>query len=91
MFPLPPPERIPGPFVYTIIDLESVDLVIEPTTHIHEHLQLDGDILKILQLNQIEISALRTFHDNRVAKYVTLTCDGEVTNALLPDSLGSRG
>jgi len=72
MYPNQPVERTPGPFSYTLLDLESVDLVIKPTNLMNEHLQLEGDTVKVLCLNDHNVFVLRNHHNNKVVKYVAL-------------------
>jgi len=55
-------------YTFSFRDLASVDLDIEPTEFLHEHLQLENNKVKILAVTPLNMSLLYTYHQNKLAK-----------------------
>jgi len=54
-------------------DLESVDLRVKPTSHVNDHLRLEGNTLNILKVDFEELNMLGAYKDNKAAKYFFFT------------------
>lgn len=70
-------------FSINLADLESVDLRVKPTPHIHEHLLIEGNTVNILKVTMDEIDVLRKYRNNRAAKYTILFSNKELGDAKL--------
>jgi hypothetical protein len=68
MFP-PLLKRIPSSFTISLADLESVSLVVIRTMTPNEHLMLDGNYIKVLDLTGERYNLLHRYSKNRAAKY----------------------
>ncbi|KAH7905186.1 hypothetical protein BJ138DRAFT_1165260 [Hygrophoropsis aurantiaca] len=62
------PKRTPVSFTLNLKDIEKADLTIMPTTLLHEHLQLEGDSVKVFALSDDGLFMLHDYHNNRAAK-----------------------
>ncbi|KAH7905116.1 hypothetical protein BJ138DRAFT_1165352 [Hygrophoropsis aurantiaca] len=62
------PKKTPVTFAFNLKDVEKADLTIVPTTLLHEHLQLEGDSVKVYALSDDGLFMLQDYHNNRVAR-----------------------
>ncbi|TFK35655.1 hypothetical protein BDQ12DRAFT_668296 [Crucibulum laeve] len=76
-FPPPPHEQSFQPFELTLKKLLEVDLEISPTSDIREHLQLEGNRVKILKLDAVCAITLGGYNRNRIAKALGIESLGE--------------
>jgi hypothetical protein len=83
-------------FKSTLADIQSVGLRIQATTEVTDHLQLEGNVVKILKMTPALCEALWMYDQNRVARYVVLinlllVLDAQpVHRALRLDTLGAE-
>jgi len=55
-------------FEINLKDLESVDLRVKPTSHVNDHLRLEGNTLNILKVDFEELNMLGAYKNNKAAK-----------------------
>ncbi|KAI0053823.1 hypothetical protein FA95DRAFT_1591684 [Auriscalpium vulgare] len=91
IFPSPSNSRSsPGSFQVTFRDLLSVKFDLRPTHFLHEHLMVEGNIVKFYYLTAIQATTLRTYGGNKIARALDLDTIGDEILASWASLLGDR-
>jgi len=72
LFPPHPWSRHPPSFTLSLADIQAVGLVVSPTSILEEHLEIKGNIVKILVMTPSRCKMLKGYESNRVATAVKL-------------------
>lgn len=67
LYPPVPPEKRPRAFTITLLDIAAAGLRVVSTAHAHEHLDILGDTVKVLEYTDATEDLFLKFDHNRVA------------------------
>ncbi|KAI0064684.1 hypothetical protein BV25DRAFT_279706 [Artomyces pyxidatus] len=91
LFPVPSASRYaPTSFQVSFRDLLSVKFDLRPTHFLHEHLMVEGNIVKFYYLSTISASTLSSYRGNKIARAVDLDTVGDEILASWAALLGDR-